>query len=107
MDAVFSQVPQFAISLGVSTNTLFVTLYITLGENVSSNVCSQIQNSALVRDIQAVFDRGHGFTIKCGQSIGDTYDLKRQIIPSFTWPLDCTTPVMFMYVLGTINVNYN
>lgn len=107
VDAAFSQVPQFAISIGPSTNTYFVTLYINLGDNVPSSVCSQIQNSALVQDIQQVFDRGHGFTIQCGHSISDSYDLKRQIIPSFDWPVDCTTPVLFMYVLGTINVNYN
>lgn len=107
VDAMFSQVPQFALSIGVNPYDLETTLFISLGSNVSTDVCATINNSPLVADIFHAFWRGHGWHVLCGQCVTENYDLRRQIVPSFEWPLNCTSPVAFMYILGTVNVNYN
>jgi len=95
---------EFAISIGYSMESGFTTMYINTGSATNTAICDAIVNSATGQAIQKVFDHGKGFAVKCGTSITDSYTLRRTAVPA---GLYCNSPVIFVYLFGTINVVYD
>jgi hypothetical protein len=104
--SLFETYGQFAISIMYNKCTKFVTIFINLGLDTSTTVCDDIKSSSLVDKVKEVFGiLGGGLNVKCGHSLGAGAHLRRDLVPDPT--LHCSTPVIFLYLLGTINVNYN
>jgi hypothetical protein len=104
---LFDHYGEFAISFMYNMNTGFTTMFINLGLDTpyTSEVCYDIQWNPVVQKIKEAFDLGGGLNIKCGHNLTAGANLKRSVIPDYK--LQCSTPVGFFYLLGTIEVNYN
>ena len=102
---LFNTYGDFAVSIGYNYNTGSVSMYVNTGSNAQAGICNAVMNSKIVNAISNAFDRGHGFYPYCGGSINDQNHLTRDIIPDPT--LHCSTPMVFIYLFGTINVQYD
>ena len=104
---LFHEFGEFAISFMYNMHTGFVTIFINLGLDTpySSDVCYDIKWNPVVQKIIKAFDLGGGLNIKCGHNLTAGAHLKRSVIPDYK--LQCSTPVVFFYVLGTIEVKYD
>jgi hypothetical protein len=102
----FDTYGNFAVSLGISTNTGSIYVYVNTSSGASEDICNKIANSTLVqaiREAHSLFGKEVG--VICGHDIKDTFTLRTSAVPVQNFL--CNTPVIFIYLLGTINVNYD
>ncbi len=102
---LFNTYGDFAVSIGYNHKTGSVNMYINTGSNAQAGICNAVMNSKIANAIYKAFDRGNGFYHYCGGTIEDQDYLTRDIIPDPT--LHCSTPMVFIYLFGTINVQYD
>jgi hypothetical protein len=99
---IYNQYGDFALSVGYNTHTSSVNVYISTAGSSSSGICEAVQNSSVLSRIKQKLDKGGGVFVKCGGSFTDKDTLK------YHWdPTHCARPMLFIYVFGTIAVNYD
>ena len=88
----------FAISMGYSTNTHNLSIYVNHKDGSSNDAKNhpliQAMKSAMAKHVRTVY-------VYAGHSIHDKWHLER------SYHFSCNTPLVFTYLLGTHNVNYD
>lgn len=88
----------FAISMGYSTHTHNLSIYVNhldgSSDAAKNHPLIQAMKSALAKHVHNVY-------VYAGHSIKDHWHLER------SFHFSCNTPLVFTYLLGTHNVNYN
>jgi hypothetical protein len=90
----------FAITMGYSTNTHNLSLYVTHDNGSSSDVKNHILITT-IRDALKKIDDVHDVTVYAGHTIHDYWHLKR------SFHFNCNSPLVFTYIMGTHNVNFD
>ncbi|MFN2441163.1 MAG: hypothetical protein ABR517_00620 [Thermoanaerobaculia bacterium] len=102
LENLYTKVGDFAVLLGYSTKSHNATLYIL---NPNGN-CSAIQNDPLVvaakNAVSGIMPHLGNLEVICGGSeVSDTWQLNRSPSPSAG---ACNTPVVFVYLIGNLDV---
>ena len=88
----------FAISMGYSTNTHNLSIYVNHKDGSSHDA----KNHPLIQAIKSALAKHvHHVSVYAAHSIHDSWHLIR------SWHVSCNTPLVFTYLLGTHNVNYD
>ena len=90
----------FAITMGYSTNTNNLSLYVTHDNGSSSDA----KNHILITTIKAALEKiddVHDVSVYAGHTIHDHWHLKR------SFHFNCNSPLVFTYIMGTHNVNFD
>lgn len=109
----------FAFSLAFNYYTDDVSLYVALPDvGGKDDACQAMEQTQLYQAINAFAQRmghfGGAVNVYCGPTIHDTFTIKRSVVPDPTMfhPQPphgdhCTTPIVFLYLLGTMDVTFN
>lgn len=106
VESFYNTYGNFAVSLGISAHTENVSVYVNTSDDTSQDVCNNIINTELIQTVREIAgDLGHDVDVFCGHDIHDTWSLVRSPVPLPT--MVCNSPVVYIYLLGTINVNFD
>lgn len=104
LEDFYDKYGHFAISIGYNKRTGSATLYINF-KDADINYSAGVQTHDLIKGMaDNLKDQFPKYYLKIGKDIKDYFYLRRS---AWVNSGSCNTPVMFVYLFGTIEVEYN
>lgn len=102
LEELYKKAGDFAVLLGYSTKSHNASLYILSPHGSCSTIKSDPLVNAVKNAVSAIMPHHKNLEVICGGSeVHDTWQLARSPYPSAS---ACNTPVVFVYLIGNLNV---